>query len=99
MEVKDLLGNVLKVGDKIVVAERTYSKTPYLITGKITQIIPKFNTDGSWSFTEIHYEPTATSDVYLKQLEAENFNHNLYKNGIKIFTIGKKNYINILKIS
>ena len=98
-EIKDLQGNVLQVGDEIVVAERTYSKTPYLITGKITQIIPKFNTDGSWSFTEIHYEPTATSDVYLKQLEAENFNHNLYKNSIKIFSIGKKIYVSILKIS
>ena len=99
MEVRDLLGNVLQVGDTIVVAERTYSKTPYLITGKITKIVPKFNTDGSWSFTEIHYEPTATSDVYLKQLEAEGYSHNIYKNGTKIFNIGKKNYMNIMKVS
>ena len=98
-EIKDLRGNVLQVGDEIVVAERTYSKTPYLITGKIISIKPIYNKDGSWSSTEIHYEPTATSDVYLKQLEAENFNHNLYKNSIKIFSIGKKSYVSILKIS
>lgn len=99
MEVRDLLGNILQVGDTIVVAEKTYSKTPFLIIGKIILIEPYFNKNGDWISTDIHYAPSVTSDVYLKQLEAENFNHNLYKNSIKIFTISKKNYMNIMKIS
>ena len=97
-EIKDLQGNVLQVGDEIVVAERTYSKTPYLITGKITRIKHTYNKDGSWSSTDIYYQPISTSDVYLGQLESEGFNHCRYK-GENSFNIGKKSYVSILKIS
>ena len=97
-EIKDLQGNVLQVGDEIVVAERTYSKTPYLITGKIISIKPIYNKDGSWNSTDIRYQPHVSSDVYLSQLEDEDYNHCRY-NLPKVFTIGKKNYVSILKIS
>ena len=35
---KDFMGNPLLVGDTVVVADRTYSKTPYMIIGIIKKI-------------------------------------------------------------
>lgn len=104
-EVKDFLGNPLTVGDRIVVTDKTYSKTPYLITGKITDI--KFITTAngkSWRETVIYFTPENTSDAYLKELEDKEYDHNTYRSpngnlGRMTFTIGKRNYINILKIS
>lgn len=98
-ETRDLLGNTLQVGDTIVVAEKTYSKTPFLIIGKIILIEPYFNKNGDWVSTDIRYAPSATSDVYLKQLRQEGYNHNLYKGSIKTFTLSRRNYMNIMKIS
>ena len=37
-EVRDLQGNVLNVGDKVVYTDSTYSKTPLLNIGIITEI-------------------------------------------------------------
>ena len=98
-ETRDLLSNILQVGDTIVVTEKTYSKTPFLIIGKIISIEPYFNKNGDWISTDIHYAPSVTSDVYLKQLQQEGYNHNRYKGSIKTFTLSKRNYINIMKIS
>ena len=35
---KDFMGNDLKIGDYIAVSDKTYSKTPYIIYGQITNI-------------------------------------------------------------
>ena len=74
-------------------------KTPFLIVGKIISIEPYFNKNGDWISTDIRYAPSVTSDVYLKQLQQEGYNHNRYKGSIKTFTLSKRNYINIMKIS
>lgn len=104
-EVKDFLGNPLTIGDRIVVTDKTYSKTPYLITGRIADI--KFITTAngkSWRETVIYFTPENTSDACLKELEDKEYDHNTYRSpsgncGRMTFTIGKRNYINILKIS
>lgn len=105
MEVKDFLGNPLTIGDRIVVTDRTYSKTPYLITGRIVDIKFITTTNGkNWRETVIYLTPENTSDACLKELEDKGYNHNTYRSpsgncGRMTFTIGKRNYINILKIS
>ena len=39
---KDFMGNDLKIGDYIAVSDKTYSKTPYIIYGQITNIEYEF---------------------------------------------------------
>ena len=53
---KDFMGNDLKIGDYIAVSDKTYSKTPYIIYGQITNIEYEYTKSGDWSCTNIDYK-------------------------------------------
>ena len=50
------MGNDLKIGDYIAVSDKTYSKTPYIIYGQITNIEYEYTKSGDWSCTNIDYK-------------------------------------------
>ena len=70
---KDFMGNDLKIGDYIAVSDKTYSKTPYIIYGQITNIEYEYTKSGDWSCTNIDYKFIGESDEYPNVLENNNF--------------------------
>ena len=53
-ETKDLEGNILKEGDKVVFADQTYSRTPVLMVGNIVKFEHTYNTANSWRETKVY---------------------------------------------
>ena len=110
-EVRDLQGNVLNVGDKVVYTDSTYSKTPLLNIGTITEIKHFFNKNGTWKETLIRVKLEVTSDhAFVKTLQEENYKHRFwndwkktfYDNGAEFYDsywLNPKKYVSILKIS
>lgn len=106
-ETKDLEGNILKVGDKVVFADQTYSRTPILMVGNIVKFEHTYNKDDSWRDTLVYvristYSETATVET----LEKEGYDHiksaniqNVKQGWVTTFLISKKTYVSILKIS
>lgn len=96
--VKDFMGNEINVGDKVVISDSTYSKTPYLVLGTITEIAePKFFKNGNLDCVTIFMDVIGRSCHYRSTLENDNYEHQL---GTKTgFRYSDKCYINILKVS
>ena len=88
---KDFMGNELKVGDYVVVSDKTYSKTPYIY---------EYTKSGDWSCTNIDLKYIGESDEYPDVLEKNNFKTEK-KHSWKSskYTISKKGYCNILKVN
>jgi hypothetical protein len=62
---KDFMGNPLFVGDTVVIADRTYSKTPYMIIGVIKKIdIEKTQKGNLKSFRVYLWEYGSSEDTY-----------------------------------
>ncbi len=62
---KDFMGNPLLVGDTVVVADRTYSKTPFMVTGVIKKIeIEKTQKGDLKSFRVYLWEYGSSEDTY-----------------------------------
>ena len=107
-QVKDFVGNELHVGDTVAVAERTYSKTPYMVVGVIKKIETKTNKKGELSSFTLYLFESASSD------ETYGFESGLYadKYGTEwsadadpadedswdCYTFNSKSFINVLKI-
>lgn len=97
---KDFMGNELKVGDYIVVSDKTYSKTPYMIYGRITNIEYEYTKSGDWSCTNIDFKFIGESDEYPDVLEKNNFKTEKIRSWKSSrYTISKKGYCNILKVN
>ena len=65
MAVKDFVGNELHIGDTVVLADRTYSKTPYMAVGVIKKIETKANKKGELaSFTLYLYLSASSDETY-----------------------------------
>jgi len=96
--IKDFMGNEINVGDKIVISDSTYSKTPYLVLGTVTEIDdPKFFKNGSPDYVIIHVDVIGRSCHYRSTLETYNYEHT---SGLKTeFKYSNRCYINILKVS
>ena len=105
-ETKDLEGNILKVGDKVVFADQTYSRTPVLMVGNIVKFEHSYNKDNSWRDTLVYvristYSETATVET----LEKEDYDHlksaNLRRRDewVTTYLINKKTYVSILKVN
>jgi hypothetical protein len=97
MEVRDFIGNVLKEDDKIVVTDRTYSKTPLLKVGIITEIKHEKTQSGQWKETVIYFKVLGISDKYFCQLEFDNYKQDIDEEE-GVFYINKNKYVSILKI-
>lgn len=98
MEVRDFMGNILKEGDKIVVTDRTYSKTPLLKVGIITEINHRKSSGGGWKETAIHFKVLGISDIYLCQLEEDNYKQDIDDDEEGVFYINRSKYVSILKV-
>ena len=62
---KDFMGNPLFVGDTVVIADRTYSKTPFMVIGVIKKIeIEKTQKGDLKSFCVYLYEYGSSEDTY-----------------------------------
>ena len=97
---KDFMGNDLKVGDYIAVSDKTYSKTPFMIYGQITNIEYEYTKSGDWSCTNIDYKFIGESDEYPDVLEKNNFKtEKLHGWKSERYSISKKGYCNILKVN
>lgn len=97
---KDFMGNDLKIGDYIAVSDKTYSKTPYIIYGQITNIEYEYTKSGDWSCTNIDYKFIGESDEYPDVLENNNFKtENSHCRQPSRYSISKKGYCNILKVN
>ncbi len=96
--IKDFMGNEINVGDKIVISDSTYSKTPYLVLGTVTGIgDPKFFKNGNLDYVLIYINIIGRSCHYRSTLEMDNYEHTL---GLKTeFKYSNRCYINILKVS
>ena len=96
--IKDFMGNEINVGDKVVISDSTYSKTPYLVLGTVTEITePKFFKNGNLDYVTIHVDVIGCSNHYRPTLETHNYKHQSEtKTG---FRYSDKCYINILKVS
>ena len=101
--IKDIIGNYINVGDKVVISDSTYSKTPYLVLGTVTEIgDPKFFKNGNLDYVLIYINIIGRSCHYRSTLEMYNYEHTLdHKSGFlkTRFRYSDKCYINILKIS
>lgn len=95
--VKDFMGNELKVGDKVVTAGATMSKTPYLIYGVITEIKdPIYFKNGNLDHVSIKIDVIGKSDDYRSCFENNNYQQTQgRKTG---FNYSDKCYINIMKV-
>ena len=96
--IKDFMGNEINVGDKIVISDSTYSKTPYLVLGTVTEIDdPKLFKNGNLDYVIIRIDVIGRSCNYRSTLEMNNYEH---QSGTKtVFRYSDKCYINILKVS
>lgn len=109
-EIRDLKGNILNVGDTVVYTDATYSKTPLLNIGVITEIKHLFNKNGSWKESVLRIRIETTSDhAFVKTLQEENYKHRFwndwkkefYDYGIELYdsySINPKKYVSIIKI-
>ena len=62
---KDFMGNPLLIGDTVVVADRTYSKTPFIRVGVIKKIdIEKSKKGDLKSFRVYLWEYSSSEDTY-----------------------------------
>jgi hypothetical protein len=96
--IKDFMGNEINVGDNVVISDSTYSKTPYLVLGTVTEIgDPKLFKNGNLDYVIIFIDVIGRSCHYRSTLEMNNYEH---QSGAKTrFRYSDKCYINILKIS
>lgn len=96
--VKDFMGNEINVGDKVVISDSTYSKTPYLVLGTVSKITePVFFKNGNLDYVDICIDILGKSCHYRSGLEMNNYEH---PTGYKTrFRYSDKCYINILKVS
>ena len=105
-ETKDLEGNILKEGDKVVFADQTYSRTPVLMVGNIVKFEHTYNKDNSWRETKVYIRINTYSEAAtVETLEKENYDHiksaNLQKSNewVTTYLINKRTYVSILKVS
>lgn len=98
--IKDFMGNELKIGDNVVISDRTYSKTDYLIYGKITNISNvHFYKNGKFNSALIIIKEYGNSQHYLEELETHNYKHDpRWGFGERDFNYNNKSFINILKV-
>ena len=98
--IKDFMGNELKIGDNVVISDRTYSKTDYLIYGKITKISNVcFYKNGKFNSALITIKEYGNSKHYIEELEMYNYKHDpQWGFGERGFNYSNKAYVNILKV-
>lgn len=100
--IKDFMGNELKIGDNVVISNRTYSKTDYLIYGKIINISnARFFNNGKFNDALITIKEFGNSQHYLEELEMHDYKHDTswsFGSGERGFNYSSKGYINILKV-
>lgn len=96
--IKDFIGNEINVGDNVVISDSTYSKTPYLVLGTVTEIAePRLFKNGNIDYVPIYINVIGRSCHYRSTLEMNNYEH---QSGTKTgFRYSDKCYINILKVS
>jgi hypothetical protein len=97
--IKDFMGNELKIGDNVVISDRTYSKTDYLIYGKITKIDICFYKNGKFNDALITIKEYGNSQHYLEELEMNNYKHGprwVFEE--REFDYNNKSFVNILKV-
>ncbi len=108
MQIKDFVGNELRVGDTVVVSDRTYSKAPYMVVGVIKKIETKTTKKGELSSFTLYIFESASSD------ETYGFESGLYADKYRtewtagenpddegswdVYTFNSKSFINVLKI-
>ena len=98
--IKDFMGNEINVGDKVVISDSTYSKTPYLVLGTVTEIDdPKFFKNGNLDYVIIRVDVIGRSCHYRSTLETYNYEIEHTANLKTGFRYSDKCYINILKVS
>ena len=102
--VKDFLGNELHLGDTVAVADKTYSKTPYITVGIIRKIETNVNKKGELSgFTLVlhiigssvetyGFKSGLCSDVFG---EDDPDDEEYWEN----YTFTSKSFLNVVKIS
>ena len=105
-ETKDLEGNILKVGDKVVFADQTYSRTPTLMVGNIVKFEHTYNKDDSWKDTKVYVRITTYSETAtVETLVLEDYDHlksaNLRRRDewVTTYLINRRTYVSILKVS
>jgi hypothetical protein len=96
--IKDFMGNELKVGDFIVITNKTYSKTPLLKYGKIKNIQNEYKDNGEWKESVIYFNILGVSDQYLSQLEDNNYTQEYDGTEIGKYYLNRSKYITILKV-
>ena len=97
--VKDFMGRLLNDGDNVVISDCTYSKTPYLVYGKIRKICdPVFFNNGSLNYIRIEIEVLGESDVYREALENTNYN-NPGEGMETTFLYNNRSFVSILKVN
>ena len=99
----DFIGNPINIGDNIVLALSTYSRTPYLVTGVVKNIRTRKTKEGTVKSYAIYFFPIASSrDTYYYSLgydqgRVENMDPDNEENWESI-DISKNSFLNILKI-
>jgi hypothetical protein len=109
---RDFMGNPILVGDTVVVCERTYSKTPYMVYGQVKKVETTTNKKGDAikSFT-VHIYPTGESDgttgfktgAFLDDYDSieemyEVWGHPDEEESWDAYTFNSKSFINIIKV-
>lgn len=93
---KDFMGNTVKVGDKIVVCDKTYSKTPFMRIGKVKKIKFEYFKNGNLSDVLVEYSELGRSDFTMDFLE--NHNYEQRDGFLREIRITSNGHLNILKI-
>lgn len=97
--VKDFMGRLLSDGDNVVISDCTYSKTPYLVYGKIRKIgDPVYFNNGSFNYVRIDIEIFGESDIYREALENTNYD-NPAKGMETVFIYSNRSFVSILKVN
>ncbi len=106
IETRDLEGNLLNRGDKVVFADQTYSRTPVLMVGRIVKFEHTYNRNNTWRETKIYIRiSTYSENETVETLETEGYDHiksaNLRRSDewVTTYLINKKTYVSILKVS
>lgn len=110
---KDFMGNLLSVGDMVVISERTYSKTPYMVYGEVKKIdVETKKKDGLLKSFTVYIFPMGQSDGtdgfvsgnYMDDYDSvedmyEDFGHPDDEDSWESYSFNAKSFINILKVN
>lgn len=94
---KDFRGQELHIGDNVVIAEKTLSKTPYLIYGTITDISIEYFKNGGFNRFKITYTEKAQSDENYFCMRTYG-NNRIKEPSEKRFYLSDASFVNIMKV-